>query len=604
MSVITTIGHIAVAAAGGVTWAAMRGRDSVPAVTARRAAAALAVLAVIRIIAGGGSPPPIPSQLAVIVIMAVIAASVASARMAGADRVRGARMRDHGAVDRVVAKIARYIVNRIAGRIGGAIPLSLPHVVQPESRWAWGGVPIPMAVETRSIAIVGSPGTGKSQAITIALDALRDGGARSSIIADPSGVYTARYYCADSGDVIINPFDVRSAKWSPLAEIRHISDCPAMAKSIVPDAEGEAREWNRYAQVLLQELLSYCFSRRLNNGDLYRLIIADNDSLKNILANTPVTPLLSDGNEKMLASVRSIIGSYTDFLRYLPANIGADGYSVRDHIANQRPGWIFLPYSPAQKDALKSMICAIIDVASRAVLGLAPDLNRRIVFALDELPLLGKVQSITELLTNGRKYGVVALVGIQTIAQLRETYGRYGAQVLMACLGNALIFRCADYETADYFAHQIGDVEKRRYINNINISKDIGHGAQEQYDKTQLVLPSEIQNLKDLNAYLIIANSDAVQKIKIGLADQRPPVAEAFVPVMPVMPVTTSPINTVNDGDDGGSNNGGSGNNDGNDNIDGSNNSNNDDNADGGSAIDNSIDNDDIPAAGNPLSPV
>lgn len=574
MSVITTIGHIAVAAAGSVTWVAMRGRDSVPAVTARRAAAALAVLATVRLIAGGGSPPPIPPQLAMIVVMAVIAASAASARMAGADRVRGARMRDHGAVDRVITHIARRVANRIAGRIGG----TLPHVVQPESRWAWGGVAIPTAVETRSIAVVGSPGTGKSQAITIALDALRDGGARSSIIADPSGVYTARYYRADSGDVIINPFDARSVKWSPIAEIRHISDCPAMARSIIPDAEGEAREWNRYAQVLLQELLAYCFSRRLNNGDLYKLIIADNESLKNILAGTPVTPLISDGNEKMLASVRSIVGSYTDFLRYLPPDIGANGYSIRDHIANQRPGWIFLPYSPAQKDALKSMICAIIDVASRAVLGLTPDLSRRIVFALDELPLLGKVQSITEMMTNGRKYGVVALIGIQTIAQLRETYGRYGAQVLMACLGNALIFRCADYETADYFAHQIGDIEKRRYVNNIRIGKDIGHGAQEQYDKTQLVLPSEIQNLKDLNAYLIIANSDAVQKVKIGLADRRPPVAEAFVPVM------TSPINTANDGDDGGSNNGGT------NNIDGSG-----DNAIDGGDIDNNSDNDGSP---------
>lgn len=578
----TTIGHIAVAMAGGVAWVAMRGRDSVPAVTTRRAAAALAVLAVIRIIAGGGSPPPIPAQLAMIVIMAVIAASVASARMAGADRVRGARMRDHGAVDRVVAMIAR----RIAGRIGGTLPL--PHA-QTESRWAWGGVSIPTAVETRSIAVVGSPGTGKSQAITIALDALIDSGARSSIIADPSGVYTSRYYRSDNGDVIINPFDARSAKWSPLAEIRHITDCPAMARSIIPDAEGEAREWNRYAQVLLQELLAYCFSRRLNNGDLYRLIIADNESFKNILANTPVAPLLSDGNEKMLASVRSIIGAYTDFLRFLPPDIGMDGYSIRDHIANQRPGWIFLPYSPAQKDALKSMICAIIDVASRAVLGLEPDLHRRIVFALDELPLLGKVQSITELLTNGRKYGVVALIGIQTIAQLRETYGRYGAQVLMACLGNALIFRCADYETADYFAHQIGDVEKRRYVNNVNIGKDIGHGAQEQYDKTQLVLPSEIQTLKDLNAYLIIANADAVQKIKIGLAERRPPVAEAFVPVTTPVTTATSPINTVNDGDDDGSNNGGTDSND-----DSGNNGGSVNNAIDGD-IDNNSDNDDSP---------
>lgn len=304
-----------------------------------------------------------------------------------------------------------------------------------KSRFSVGEVPIPTELETRGFLLAGSPGTGKSQTLTHALDALRADGQRA-VIADASGIYTSRYYDEKRGDVILNPLDARSVAWSPLAEIETVADIPAMCKSLVPDGEGEARTWSSHAQNALDAILEYCFTGGLNNAEIFRLVaVSDNEELREIFAGTPAQPLVAEGNEKMFGSVR---GSMTDVLsaiRYLDPVADANSFSIRRHIAEERPGWIFLSYQQQHRDAQKSQIAACVDVASRAVLSLPPSHDRRVVFGLDELPLLGKIQSIIDLATNGRKHGAMIFAGLQTVAQLRGAYGPETSQTFLACLG-------------------------------------------------------------------------------------------------------------------------------------------------------------------------
>jgi hypothetical protein len=121
-----------------------------------------------------------------------------------------------------------------------AVAKSLKNV---RSRFDIGEVPIPVDLETRSFLFAGSQGSGKSQALMRSLDALESTGARA-IIADPSGQYCARFYSDSRGGVIFNPHDARSVSWSPLSEIETAADIPALAKSLVPDAEGDSRVWS------------------------------------------------------------------------------------------------------------------------------------------------------------------------------------------------------------------------------------------------------------------------------------------------------------------------------------------------------------------------
>ena len=220
--------------------------------------------------------------------------------------------------------------------------------------------------------------------------------------------------------------------------------------------------------------------------------------------------------------------------------VGADGFSIRDFISDQS-GWLFVSFKQSQRDALRPLIAAAIDIASRAVLDLPPAAGSRsdqarTWFVLDELPLLGRISSLVTLLTNGSKHGASAIVGLQTVAQLRETYGQHQAQTVLATLGTWLTLRVSDPETADYMSRNIGDEEIRRVVSSGGTSsKSLEFGSQtsenwgEQYTTQRVVLPSELQNLPDLCGYLNIAGPVPACPIRLSLAEQRHPVAEAFV---------------------------------------------------------------------------
>jgi hypothetical protein len=408
-----------------------------------------------------------------------------------------------------------------------------------QSRFDIGGVPVPVSLETRSCLLAGSPGTGKSQALTRALDALEQDGARA-ILADPSGQFAERFFDPARGDIIINPDDARSVSWSPLSEIESIADVPALAKSLVPDAEGEAKVWSGYAQQFLEAVLEHCFTGGLTNADIFSLVTsAPLEQLQEICAGTPAAALVQPGNERMFSSVRASAVDAVSALRWLDPAAGRDAFSIRRHIAEERAGWIFLTYQQQHRAGLARMICAALDVASRAVLSLPPDLNRRVIFGLDELPLLGKVQSITELLTNGRKYGAVCFVGLQTVAQLRESYGRETAQTLLACLGSWLVLRVSDHETADFMSRYLGEQEIERTVESKSTSSNWQQVAstnststQQQVVTQRTVLASELQQLPDLVGYFNLAGPTPVARVKLALAPARKQAA-AFAQAAP-----------------------------------------------------------------------
>lgn len=407
-----------------------------------------------------------------------------------------------------------------------------------DTRLELGGVPIPVSVEDRGFLLAGSPGTGKSQAIMSSLDILQAAGHRA-VLADASGIFYSRY--ADNRSALFNPYDSRSVKWSPLADIRSPEDAASVARSIVPDGVGEGAEWSGYAQSLLEAVLEYVSDRNGTTGDVLRLsTVASAEELRNILPPGPVHALLDKDAAKMLASVRAIVGSKMKSFSALDQAVGADGFSIRDFISEQN-GWLFVSFKQSQRDALRPLIAATLDIASRAVLDLPPAAGSRsdqtrTWFVLDELPLLGRISSLVTLLTNGSKHGASAIVGLQTVAQLRETYGQHQAQTVLATLGTWLTLRVSDPETADYMSRNIGDEEIRRVVSSGGTSsKSLEFGSQtsenwgEQYTTQRVVLPSELQNLPDLCGYLNIAGPVPACPIRLSLAEQRLPVAEAFV---------------------------------------------------------------------------
>jgi type IV secretory pathway TraG/TraD family ATPase VirD4 len=400
-----------------------------------------------------------------------------------------------------------------------------------ESRFNIGEIPFPKRLEGRHLGLFGTTGAGKTRVLHGILQPSRETDARA-IIVDIGGVMASRYY--RTGDVILNPMDARSVPWSPLAEIQDETDVPNLAKAIIPDIDGPGGEWNRYAQrILTGVMLRLWESGTGTNAELIRLLTsASYAELKTLLAGHPAEGMFQPGNEKMLGSVMSIIASYITPLQSLPGDAGFDAWSVTRWVeATDNKSWLFMNFSDKQIESLKAIVTAVLGTAISALLTLSEDENRRLFMVIDEFDALGPISGIKALLTRGRRYGGAAIIAMQSVSQSQENYGVKGSQTLLSCVSTQLIMRLPDPETSEWASKLLGDREIEREMESTShqsMQVQITTSNSTQYSMQRVVLPSEIQNMPDLNGLLNLAGD--VPTCRVTIPPTNPPeVAPCFV---------------------------------------------------------------------------
>jgi type IV secretory pathway TraG/TraD family ATPase VirD4 len=92
------------------------------------------------------------------------------------------------------------------------------------------GVAVPFEDETKHFKFMGTTGSGKSTVMRELLSGALNRGDRA-VIADPDGGFLSRFYNRARGDVILNPFDSRSAKWNLFSELKNPYDIDQMARA-------------------------------------------------------------------------------------------------------------------------------------------------------------------------------------------------------------------------------------------------------------------------------------------------------------------------------------------------------------------------------------
>ena len=368
-----------------------------------------------------------------------------------------------------------------------------------------GDVPVPFSLENRHFLFVGSTGSGKSQSfLQVAKVArLRANGA---VIADVDGELTSMFY-RHGVDILLSPFDKRSPAWSPFAEMEGVWDADRIAKSIISDGDGSSKEWNSYAQFILSSVLLKIWQSNGTNGDLvHYLMFSKNEDLKALCSGSEASRMFEDGSEKMLASVLSIVSSFSRMLNKLDKNANADSFSITKFVkenAEKNTGkWLFMPVQDDMFKMLSPLIAAQTDIAISALLTSKNDDQRRVWFFVDEFATWGRIEGVEPLLTKARKKGGCAVLGLQNVSQVRENYGKERSQTLLSSCGTWLTLRSTDGDTAEFLSRNIGDEDIRRVINS---SSDSGSSTSEQFSKQRVILPSELQKLPDLKGVQNIA---------------------------------------------------------------------------------------------------
>jgi type IV secretory pathway TraG/TraD family ATPase VirD4 len=388
----------------------------------------------------------------------------------------------------------------------------------------FGAVPMMFDAEPQHLMISGKSGAGKTQEINAILRTARDWRGNAALIADPAGGYLARF--GRDTDSVLNPFDARSESWSPFAdgEIVEDYDCATIAMAVIPDGEGSSGEWNHYGQSLLTEVLKALWKAGEKDPTrvLYYCASAPADELQKLLIGTPAAIITQKENNKMLGNIRGIISTYMGAWQYLKPN---GDFSIRKFVRESDTNggaFLFMTYTDAQMSMLKGLIAAWMELAVIEGLSLTEsegNAPRRLWYVLDELDSLGKISSLKLGLTKLRKYGVCCICGIQTIAQLRATYGRDDAQTLLSCMATKLILPPGDNETADYMSKELGEQEIERVQVSQGESNKLGELAghntnQHMHRQTQAaVMPSQLLSLPNLQGYLRMPGSDVFQVV-------------------------------------------------------------------------------------------
>jgi len=392
------------------------------------------------------------------------------------------------------------------------------------------GLSVAAEDEAKHFKLIGTTGTGKSTAIGEMIAAALARGDRA-VIADPDAGYLRRFYDPQRGDVILNPFDPRSAKWDLFAEISNDYDVEQLARSLIPDHEGADRSWRGYARTFFSAVTAQARAAGTREvSELYRLlVVAGTAELKTLVAGTPAQPFLEEHNGRMFDSIRSVTSSAVSALEYVARQHNAP-LAVRAWVQGTRPspaagatrggGVLFMPYRAGQVAALRSTISAWMRLAIFEAMN-REEGEQRLWFVVDELDALGQIDGLKDALARLRKFGGRCVLGFQSIAQVSSTYGSGEAQTIVENCGNTLILRCSGSEhggTSQFASRLIGDREvirvttsrSRRATELLSSLTQAEHLGVEP-----AVMGSQIEQLPDLTGYLKLASSPEWRRVKL-----------------------------------------------------------------------------------------
>ena len=407
-------------------------------------------------------------------------------------------------------------------------------------KYSISSIPLPNDVEFLHTVILGSTGTGKTNAILDLLDQIRQNGDRA-IIYDKMGTYTANYYQAQK-DVILNPLDQRSKAWSFYNEIRKESDFDYIANALIPEKKDSSGPfWTDSARIVFsvfaQKLQSQLKGNPTNKKFLQLLLKSNFKVLANFLSSTPATSLINAESEKTSLSILAILSAYLSSLKFLKDDAEQEKFSIRNWIELvDNDGFLFISSRSDQHDSLQPLISTWLDIAIKALLSLeqnnySKSKKRRVWIILDEIGSLQQMPSLLDGLAQSRQFGGAFILSLHSISQLKSIYGKDKTDTITSLCRNKLFFAGADDETAEYCSQNLGHQEIEEVKEGISYgANEIRDGVNLNNQKSQkrIVISSQIMYMKALEAYIKFAGDFPISKIDFKIKN-RPKIAERFI---------------------------------------------------------------------------
>jgi type IV conjugative transfer system coupling protein TraD len=399
-----------------------------------------------------------------------------------------------------------------------------------DSDFMVGKMPLVRDSETKHFLVTGSTGSGKTNLIHNILFQVKAKN-QSAIILDQTGEMIAKYYDASRGDIVFNPFDLRGKNWDFWADCREKTDLERFTNILFSFNRRKHNYssdifWEKSAEVVFTSCVEYL--KDSNNNSLKALYSLTNSvSLKQLAAKLDkydAKRYLSQNNEVTGNSILSVLATTVRPLSYLSEEVDSNKFSLKEYFQQIKVGgrgWLFLATKPSNRELTMVLNACLLELAFVNLMEIGIDQDRKMWFVMDELSSLGKLPSLSTIMTEGRKYGACILAGLQSLNQLYSNYGQYDGSTIFGQFGTMFFFHNKEVLIGKMISEICGTETMTKQQKNTSFGANSyrdGQSYTELEKSKYLIEYSDLVKLGTGECYVILPSADIrLAKIAVPL---------------------------------------------------------------------------------------
>ncbi|WP_424005407.1 type IV secretion system DNA-binding domain-containing protein (plasmid) [Haloarcula salina] len=333
-----------------------------------------------------------------------------------------------------------------------------------------------------STAVVGETGSGKTSMMKL-LAYQFPYYSNTAVIAHDTGEDFQTFYADLGFEVQRIRHEDSDVVWNLFKDADSESDFREVAGAIFGEADGHD-PFHRPAKQTFAEMLMYLhLSAQKNNrrhalchADIVSLLKEGHIALKKALDEFDrldsghIDPEKGKGAQNVYQTIKENVDPV------FTGDFGEYGeFSLQEYIENPEGRVLIIDSNPTELETLGPMYQLLVDWSIRY----AMNSSNSTVHILDEIDALPALTQVTNLTARGRKHKARALVGVQTIGQLKDTYS-----TISGIVGNCpqgVYFGPGDSESTDFILDELG--ESRQYDRSEMVS--MSHQGRGENPRTQ-----------------------------------------------------------------------------------------------------------------------
>lgn len=329
----------------------------------------------------------------------------------------------------------------------------------------------------RSTVIAGKPGAGKTNLISLFLEQVERAEDEPFVVFDYKMDYQQFFDDKEIDYIRLTPSGA-TEKWNVFREVEDhtLENYLEVAKGVFSE-QSDDEYWSIAAAQVFAGVLTLLSREFVNagnvptNADLVRYLRThEADEIHEDLArhsdlSAAAQHIPDEAADAQAAGVISNV--QVALMEMFIGDFFASGdFSVREYMKHPDGRVLVLDMPPERKETTAPVFGFLIDWAIRYAL----QDDTHCTFVLDEFARLPELKQLDALVTQGRSYNTQAFAGVQSIAQVYDTYGETRAEALLSGFNQAVLMQpqSGDSATINFALDTVGAETIEKQVATVN----------------------------------------------------------------------------------------------------------------------------------------